>query len=162
MPLSPGRISPRSMDDRQWATFVAQSGIQADGKVKTFAPTWTGFSVDPVGSISYYDFGPTVQMWISGSASLTGTSDDSVMSFTGVPTAIRPTGIRMTQASVLIDSSGAKQGHARVLTDGSVDFWISVVNDDGSGQLYVDLSPGFFHNTGDKGLGAGWLIEFPK
>lgn len=162
MPLSPGGILPRDMDSRQWATFVSQSGIQADRSVKTFTPTWAGFSADPVGDINYMDFGAIVMMWIDEPGSLTGTSDTSDMSFTGVPAAIRPTGIRMTQANALIDNSGLRQGHARVLTDGSVDFWISVVNDDGAGQLYVELTSGFFHNTSGKGLGAGWLIVYAK
>src|SRR5687767_4077130 len=72
VPLSPGGVIPRDMNARQWDQFVAQAGIQADGKVKTFTPTWTGFSADPVGDISYLDFGAIVIMW--SAAELTGTS----------------------------------------------------------------------------------------
>jgi hypothetical protein len=89
MPASPGGILPRDMDARQWNTFLTQSGIQADRTVKTFTPTWGGFSVDPVGVISYMDFGAIVYLWTEND--LYGTSNATTFSTQGgMPAEIIP------------------------------------------------------------------------
>jgi hypothetical protein len=146
------------MDDRQWATFVAQAGIQADNTVKTFTPTWgAGFSVDPTGDISYYDFGALVVMWTE--ASMLGTSDAATMLFSGVPESIRPVGYAVS-VPCLVTVGGVYRfsGEANIDTDGIVTFGLSDTTTF-AGQVAFTAS---FPTTGDKGLHAGWLIVYSK
>lgn len=157
MPLSPGRISPRSMDDRQWATFVAQSGIQADRTVKSFPPTWSGFSADPVGEISYYDFGRIVVMWNDTGSILVGTSDDTTMSFTGLPDEITPDN-NVILPTFVIDSGSVFAGQVSITSAGTVGYTLLTV----SGSLILAGVGGLFTGAGNKGLPDGWLIVYAK
>jgi ABC-type antimicrobial peptide transport system permease subunit len=106
VPLSPGGVVPRDMDARQWATFVGQSGIQADRAVKTFTPTWSGFSVAPTDTLSYYDFGVIVAIFNSADTAILGTSNATTMEITNLPEAIQPRGTRKGHALVT-DNGGA-------------------------------------------------------
>ena len=164
VPLEPGRVAPADMDARQWARFVAESGIQADRVVKTFPPTnWTGFSADPSGDISYYDFGAIVFMWVN--SALIGTSDDVGMSFSGVPSAITPTnGNRMVRCLV-INGSFTLGGAAEITTSGIIQFSLEDTGGGGAGTADDDRvkpSGAVFENTGTKGLPGGWLIMYTK
>lgn len=156
MPLSPGRISPRDMDDRQWATFVAQAGIQADSKVKTFTPTWSGFSADPAGDISYLDFGKIVILFTSDA--LTGTSNADFMTITNLPESIRPpSGEARFVPAFLVDNGTSYDGRALVLSDGNVTFYLSVVS-----GTKISYSLGGFTAASTKGLDLGTWIMYSK
>lgn len=131
MSLSPGGILPRDMNSRQYSEWASAQQSMPFRDVKSFTPTWTGFSAAPTGSIFYIDLGAMILMWAEPGLS-TGTSNDSSMSFTGVPAAIRPA----TEQSVIVhayNASAPTLGIAVVRTDGQVRFQIA----------YVDpLSPG--------------------
>lgn len=160
VPLSPGRISPRSMDDRQWATFVAQSGIQADRNVRTFTPAWTGFSADPSGDLSYMDFGALVVLW--SEADLQGTSNQDFMTITNLPSAIRPSATRLIHCGALRDDAGSTAtltGHVSVLSTGVVHF---ALDDTTTVPGLVVANPNFWTALGTKGLKGGWLIMYAK
>lgn len=164
VPLEPGRVSPRDMDDRQWNRFVSQSGIQADREPKTFTPTnWTGFSVDPTGDVSYMDFGAIVIMWID--STLTGTSDDVGMSFAGIPTEIRPrTGNKLVRCLV-VNGGYTLGGAVEITTTGIAQFYLESTLGGGAGTADDDRvtpSGAIFENVGTKGLPAGWLVFFSK
>jgi hypothetical protein len=152
------------MNERQWATFVTESGIQADRSVKTFTPTsWTGFSVDPVGDISYHDFGAIVVMWRD--VALTGTSDDVGMSFAGIPEAIRPLSGNKIMRCLVINGSFMLGGAVEITTSGVAQFYLEGTAGGGAGTADDDrVSPqgSIFENTGTKGLNAGWLVMYSK
>lgn len=164
MPLSPGRVSPAQMTDRQWSEFVTQSGIQAERTTKTFTPTsWTGFSSDPSGDISYFDFGSIVFMWVANA--LTGTSDDVGMSLSGVPQELRPTANNVIVRCLVVNGSFTLGGAAEITTSGVIQFYLEDVSGGGAGTAddnKVSPQGSIFANTGTKGLPGGWLITYVK
>lgn len=124
---------------------------------QTFSPSsWTGFSSDPSGDISYIDFGAYVLMFRG--ASLTGTSDDTPFSFDGVPTAIRPAADRSGRCEV-IDNSNQLGGAWSITSGGTVTFRL---DDTSSVANRVRALAATFTASGTKGIPAGWLIVFPK
>jgi hypothetical protein len=163
MPLSPGGVIPRDMDARQWDRFVAQSGIQADKNVKTFTPTWSGFSSDPVGDISYMDFGAIVMMWAS--SALIGTSDDVNMVLGGIPESLMPSSAKWVSCLVLDGSTTpgvvlAASAFIQSAASTSESMAFSLHDAVADSPLVSASAP--FQNTGSKGLPAGWFITYPK
>lgn len=160
MPFSPGGILPRDMDARAWGRFATQSGIQADRNVKTFTPTaWLGFSTDPVGDISYFDFGSIVYLWVD--AALTGVSDEAFMALDGLPENLRPRANRYVRC-LLLDENNLRGGVAVVGTSGAITFSLEVVESSptdtiGFDNVFTDPS-----SLGSKGLQAGWMIQYTK
>lgn len=156
VPASAGGIIPRDMNARQWSEFISSQGFQADGKIKTFTPAWVGFSVDPVGDISYYDFGVIVVMWAADN--LVGTSDDTVMAITNLPDSIATENGAFIP-SVMSDNSTAYAGFVGVESTVSrqINFYLNVVS---GTKVSYDL--GAFTSSGNKGLPVGWLIVYPK
>ena len=127
-----------------------------------FAPTWTGFSADPTGNIHYMDFGALVVMWTS--AALSGTSDDTGFSLSGVPFALWPTTNRLVRCYV-INGGFTLGGGAEVTTTGIVQFYIEDTAGGGAGTAddnKVTPQGTGFQNTGTKGLPAGWIIQYAK
>jgi hypothetical protein len=144
-------------DLREWDRYFSQSGIQADKLVKTFAPTWTGFSADPVEEISYLDFGELVVLWNDTGASILGTSDSAVLEFTGLPVEIRPES-GLTAPTSVVDSGTFWAGEIHVNPSGNVNF----SRDEVSGA-YISRGNGVsFTAAGLKGLPPGWLIMYAK
>lgn len=68
----------------------------------TFAPAWTGFSVAPVGNLSYYKIGTIVHLY--SVAGLLGTSNLNAMEFSNCPSDIMPAGLNV---AALIQDNGA-------------------------------------------------------
>jgi hypothetical protein len=112
-----------------------------------FAPTWLGFSTDPVGNISYQDDGEFVWLWVD--AALTGVSDETFMQLSGLPEAIRPSANRYIPC-LLLDESTLYNGLALVDSDGGITFTLDA-------GTFTDPS-----TLGYKGLVGGWLIQYPK
>jgi hypothetical protein len=158
VPLGAPSIPLSEMDARQQATYFAQQRIQAVGAggVRSFTPAWTGFSVDPVGEISYMDLGDVVMVWTNDS--LLGTSDATIMTITNLPDEISIlTGSRLVP-STMVDNGTGYAGFASI--GGSpnlMTFFLSAV----SGSK-VSYSSSTFTSSGDKGLVAGWLIVYTK
>lgn len=160
MPLSPGRVVPRDMDARQWDTFVAQAGIQADRpeSIKTFTPTWTGFSADPSGDLSYYDFGTIVMIFYDNSLSLVGTSNTTSMGITNLPASIQPRGVRRGGGVPLIDNGSAADG-GFVVNGATVTFY---VGDTATLPGRVFLNSAGFTAASTKGLMGGSLLIYTR
>lgn len=156
MPLSPGAITPRDMNPREWATYVAQSGIQADRRGKAFTPQWSGFSVNPTGDLSYMDFGAIVILWAD--ARTTGTSNDSGMTITNLPAAITPSGERLV-TSFVVNNDLSVGGAAGIHPTGSIDFALQVPN---TADATIDIGFVSFEATGFKGLPEGWILIYAK
>jgi len=145
------------MDDRMWATFATQSGIQADRTERSFTPTWTGFSVAPVGDISYYDFGAIVVLWNDTAGQIVGTSDANTMVITNLPDAITPDNSIIGQ-TIVIDNSGAYEGQFSITSSNVLGFTLMTV----SGAFIQAGVGGLFTAAGNKGLPTGWLIVYAK
>jgi hypothetical protein len=157
MPVKGPSSIPKDL--REWDRYFGNSGIQADQTERSFTPTWLGFSVDPVGSIQYKDFGAIVVMW--SDTALTGVSDEAFMALSGVPEAIRPPANRYVQCMVL-DESTVKSAGAVVGTGGAITFSLAVVA--ASPPDTIEFADVFTDPStlGFKGLQAGWIIQYVK
>lgn len=141
------------MDARQWGTFVTESGIQADRTVKTFTPTWTGFSVSPT-DLKYMDFGALVAIWSDGNG--IGTSNSTSFSLSGLPESVWPS----VQRSVLcLVMDNGLEAPARIIidTDGTAFFQREIIN--GTNLEYSTVA---FTAASSKGLVVGAVILYAK
>jgi hypothetical protein len=164
------RLNPylRNMpkNDREWTRFVqtlnAQPVANLGNVVETFTPaTWTGFSADPSGDVSYLDLGAVVIMWRD--TALTGTSDDTGMTFTGIPEEIRPVSGNKTVRCLVINDSFTLGGAVEITTTGIAQFYLEDVAGGGAGTSDDDkVTPQGtgFANTGTKGIPAGFIVMF--
>jgi hypothetical protein len=149
------------MDSRQWSEFLSQSGIQADRSVKSFTPDWVAadWTVEPVGEISYMDFGAIVMIWWDSGSDLTGTSNSTAMSWAAgaLPALIRPSSTRQGTC-IIVDATGRQSGFFTVLSTGAVEFALGTVS--GTSLIYSPLS--FSSGGATKGLSRGMLISYAK
>lgn len=161
MPLSPGAIIPRDMDSRQWARFVTETGIQADKRAKTFTPTWTGFSAAPSGDLSYYDFGKIIYLSWDGAVELVGTSNTSAMTITNLPSTLWPSQAKWLKCLV-VNNDFTTEGSVSISTAGVLTFYFhQVAPVIGATEGLIPQASGF-NNANNKGVPAGWLIEFVR
>ncbi len=157
MPFSPGGIIPRDLEARQWDRLTR--GIQADDKVKTFTPSWSGFSSDPAGDLSYYDFGTIVAIWNDAGGPMTGTSDDDGLSIDNLPTILRPSSTVVDSCLILITDGDTIDCLSRytVTTAGVLSFELF-----GVVGSYIQAAGATIPATGVKGLPVGWFITYAK
>jgi hypothetical protein len=163
MPASPGAVLPRDMNSRQWSEFLTQSGIQADRTAKTFTPTWAGFSVPPTGSISYFDFGAIVFLWVE--ANLTGTSNDTVLGTTsGMPAEIIPrTQTRRVFSPGLLDNGVSAVGIVDIQpVTGNLIFSISDADLSGGGTDAYPYDVNGWTGAASKGITSAFIISYVK
>lgn len=108
----------------------------------SFAPTWFGFSVNPVGNLSYYKIGSMVVLYTT--AGLLGTSNSTSMEITNCPSEIYPSGLA---APVFLTDNGAVAA-GMVGRNGLSTLQFS------KGTAPPSLTG--FTNSGSKGLPAGF------
>lgn len=145
--------------EQEWTRFIqtlnAQPVANIGTVVETFQPTnWSGFSVDPVGTISYFDFGEIVFMWRGDN--LLGTSDATDMSFDGVPENLWPVTPRSFRC-VLVNNTTNMAGLATISSAGLVSF--SLENVSGSNIIFNNIG---FTAAADKGIPQGWFMVYSQ
>lgn len=156
--LSQSRIPISQMNDRQLAEWLSAQRQFPTHDTKRFTPTWSGFSVNPSGQLSYIDGGMFAIIFNEGAAK-TGTADGTVMRFTGIPNAIRPYEFSSGICAVIFDDgSGGVQYPGVWGYNDAVGF--------GFGYLQVSSAPGtvvrqFTVPAGVAGLPAAWYIMYP-
>lgn len=136
------------------AALSISGSIDLSNTTHSLTPTWTGFSADPSGNISYMDLGKIVVMWRD--TSLVGTSNQTFMSITNIPAAIQPTSTR-TGICMVADNSAVTFLGGFNLSGASLAFSKQAV----SGTAIIQDVTGFTA-ANNKGLPAGWLIVYPK
>jgi hypothetical protein len=138
------------MNERQYSTWASAQQAIPRRDVRTFTPSWTGFSVDPVGSVAYVDLGEFAILSPSNSsARFVGTSNAASFQMAGLPEAIRPNGTISVQVIVFdSDAATGSLGTASIASSGTITFTIADVS--GAKLTYSSTN---FANTGDK----GWL-----
>lgn len=149
------------MNSVQWSEFLTQSGIQANRTVKSFTPAWVGFSVDPVGDISYEDFGSLVVLRFDGTAPLTGTSNTFEMQITNLPAAIRPTEYKFRECLV-VNNDFTVSGAVGIDPDGTLQFFFMTVGPIVGATNGITPEAAGFNNANSKGLPVGWLVMYSK
>jgi hypothetical protein len=122
----------------------------------TFTPTWTGFSANPVGDLTWMRFAGFVFLFNNTAGAVTGTSNAVDMTITNIPVAITPLSTRTMLCNVT-DGGNTMQGWgslsaANVLTFGMANS-TSVAN-------RVQLATGNFAAAGVKGLPVGWVMSW--
>lgn len=158
VPFRLPRVPLNKLNDRELSQYFSQQGIQADQRVKTFTPTWgNDFSSDPVGDLSYLDFGRVVVMWNDTGNILVGTSDTTTLSFTALPDEITPDN-NVILPTFVMDQGSAFAGQVSITSTGTVGFTLLSV----SGSLVQAGVGNLFTASGNKGLPDGWLIVYGK
>jgi hypothetical protein len=117
-----------------------------------FTGTLTGCTTSPTATFLYRKVNNIVTLWTD--SNLTGTSNTTAMTLTGVPAAIRPTTSKIVPCSTLQDNSIAVEGVAVVGTGGAIQLQVCGV----SGAKVI---PDLFTNSGTKGISVGWCITYP-
>ena len=128
--------------------------------VATFTPVYgaTGFSADPTGLLRYQIIGDGTHDYVvltdDAAGSVTGTSDATSWTITGIPTAIRPDAtVNTTISTDFNDATGDAMCFATVAADGVMTFYMM----NGSGVFATTA----WTNSGTKGFGAGFVLMWP-
>lgn len=154
--LDPGRSIPKDL--REWDRWaMGQVAIPARD-VKTFTPTWTGFSVDPAGDMKYANLGEVAVVWPTTTLTL-GTSNATTFVLNGLPDEIVPDAVQRVSGSVwLWDNGNVFEGVAQVSSLGnSIAFALKAVS--GSNIAMGSLSG--WTPAGNKGIDTGSFIIYP-
>lgn len=118
----------------------------------SFTGTLTGMTGSTTGTVHYQRIGNRVTLWVA--SSITGTSNDSIMTMTGLPAVIQSTGSLVPSVS-LIDSGTQCAG--LVSAANTLSFFL--YEDDALSTRILASGAGFT-SSGTKGLSAGWTITY--
>lgn len=110
----------------------------------TFTASLTGCTSVPTGSAVYSITNNVVTLFLPG---LTGTSNTTACTVTGLPAAITPTTTHSGFSAVTTDNSANGSGTINVRSDNTI-------------QLQVSPASAVFTNTGTKGLSAGVTVTY--
>ncbi len=122
--------------------------------IQTFDPTWSGFTTEPSGTLSYADIGNFAIVFSNDAR--TNTSNATTMSLTGVPAAIRaPSAAGVTVPCFLIDNGSSAWGMVNIDNSGGMQFFIF------NGTAPLPFTDTGFTNSAAKGLPAGFFVMYP-
>lgn len=117
----------------------------------TFTGTLTGMTAGTTGTVNWVRMGNVVLVYIA--AAISGTSNLTTMTMTGLPAAIQPATTQIGQCPVTDSASGTIVGTFSI-TGGTLTFGRATLN------VSVIMYAQAFQNSGAKGLPAGWLISY--
>lgn len=122
----------------------------------SFTATLNGVSGSVTGTMEHRSSGNLSTLYLN--SALVGTSNDTVMTVTGVPVAARPSVARTVMCGIIRDNgSGIYFARATIGTTGTITFVLL-----GVGAAPGKLSDGqSFTASGSKGLEAGWCVSYP-
>jgi hypothetical protein len=121
----------------------------------SFTATLSGMSSATTGTMNYQVVGNIVSLWLV--SSILGTSNSTSMALSGMPVAIRPTGLRNVLCAEVGDNGQGLIASALVDTAGGVNFTLLTTN-----VVANRISwGGAFTASGSKGLDAEWTISYP-
>jgi len=120
----------------------------------SFTGTVTGYATPPTGTVTYRVFGSsdgtgkTVTLYIA--SAITGTSDATAMTMTGLPAAVTPS-IAVSVPTIVTDNGTVVIASASIAAAGTT---ITFACDQ-------PFSSTGFTASGTKALAAGWTISYP-
>jgi hypothetical protein len=127
--------------------FLTIAGLTAATfQAEFFTATFTGMTGATSGQLLGVRWGPGLCM-LSGTTAITGTSNNTAMSFTGVPSAYRAAA-STTVFGLMVDNGVTKGGLCTVTSAGAVNFGIGI---DGTTT---------FTGSGTKGIPARWSLLY--
>jgi hypothetical protein len=118
-----------------------------DFAATSFTATLTGCTVGVTGNVRYRLIADRVILTLQGAA-ITGTSNATSFTFTGLPAIAQPTAQRLC-TSMLEDNTALTGGWASVTNSGTVTFGLGFANNAAG-----------FTNSGTKGLPLGWQVIY--
>lgn len=123
----------------------------------TFTGTLTGMTAGTTGTVNYRRVGGTVTLFLTGSGTITGTSNATSMTMTGIPASLRPnTTLTIPCGQLENNASSPLFGSGQVDNTGTITFALATVS--GSNLL---INSGAFTASGTKGLYGGWTFTYP-
>lgn len=130
------------------SSFLTIGGLSVPGvSFEDFTATLTGMTGTVTGTISAARIGVASICKLSAFAAITGTSNTTAMTLTGIPSTYRPVGNTVAFAT-MTDNGVTKGGWATISSAGVITFGIGI---DGSTA---------FTNSGTKGIPAKWQIVY--
>lgn len=148
-------LSMRAGDDfiRMRPSTGLETSLEEHG---SFTGTLTGFISNPSETFQWSRTGDKVTITLEAIGGVSGNSNSTVMSLTGLPTAIRPATDQFVFCAGIINNSVQNLiGICQVSSSGSVT--ISPLADS---NLVGQVGRAFFENTGTKGLNRYWSITY--
>jgi hypothetical protein len=121
----------------------------------SFTGTLTGYASGPTGTVQYRIHEGLCTLYTD--TEISGTSNATTLTMTGLPAAVRPTARRTAFDPLLFNNSLAQptyMGRADVASAGTITFALL-------DQATALFSTSGFTASGTKGLHAGWSITYP-
>ena len=138
-------------------TVTIGSGNAITGSTGSFTGTLTGYASGPTGTVSYTIANGVVTLYLA--AGISGTSNSSAMTMTGLPVAVRPSSARGFCCTDVSDNGNSNmQAGGVVGTGGTITFNLWVTN---AVTNRVTRDPAAFTGSGTKGLISQWQISYP-
>lgn len=131
---------------------IALGGVTAGQIVQgSFTGTLTGMSGATSGTVNYQRVGNLVHMWAA--AAITGTSNATTFTMTGVPAIIRPSSANMSGNAANFTSNALSNvaGGFNLSSGGTMTFGI---------QTGAGYDPNGWPSISTKGLSAGWHAQY--
>lgn len=136
------------------STLAIDGDLYLESMETYYTPGYTGFSSNPFGGLLHYvDLGNLVILMLR--SSLTGTSNASYFTLTGMPLAIRPSGNVSLPAQVM-DNGTPLVGGVTIKTDGTIEG--ELVRATGSNFQYANSA---FTSSGQKGFWGPQTWVYP-
>lgn len=152
---APFRVTPAGVLTAAGATINGQIEFT---NVQSFTPNWSGFSSDPSGTLGYVDMDEFVVLFTK--TARTDTSNAATMSFSDLPSAIRPPN-DTDVTCFLIDDGNPAWGNASIKASGGPQAG-TVVFSIFDGTAPFPFNTGGFTNTGTKGIPGGFFLMWAK
>lgn len=120
----------------------------------SFTGTLTGYATPPTGTVTYKvisNIGGTGKVCVLRiAAAITGTSNTTAMTMTGLPAACTPS-VAVYVPTLIVDNNADNAGAASIAAAATTIVF----------QTDASLSATGFTNSGTKGLGTGWSLVYP-
>ena len=159
-------LAPQGDTDPPASPFWTEDNIPVLGSgysEGTFPATLTGYAAGPTGTVNYRIFanaggtGKLCTLYLD--SAITGTSNATSMTMTGVPAVARPSVARMCHCWAVDENLNVPAG-AIVGTSGTITFY-GLLDDQGAGSDKTQFSSAGFLGSNTKGLSANWSITYP-
>lgn len=125
-------------------TWIASQQIISSG---SFTGTLTGYAANPTGTVTYRIVGNVAYLYFAGGVGISGTSNDTTLTMTGLPAAVRPNRDVDTLTNCI---------------DNSATTVCRMLINSGASTITFYVIPGTnFTGSGTKGLGSGWQAVYP-
>lgn len=122
----------------------------------TFTGTLTGMTAGTTGTVNYVRMGNLVTVYVT--ANITGTSNTTAMTMTGLPSSIQPTNAQSCFSGAIENAGSGSQIAFVTISGGTITF--NLILSPGTGNSPITYATTNFTNSSAKGVLAGWTITY--